>query len=354
MRRRNGSVPSRLSSQKKVVPITLFQTAVCLILVFTFITGFHDEGSLIATIIASRSLNTSVIFTVAFLAQFLGTLFLGTKVAIHTVSNVLDISFIQRDMDEIPLMVCAAMAGAVIWNLVTWVLQIPSSSSHAIVGGLLGAFLFHYGPGVVCVTGLLLGVLLPLFLSPMIGFVFGFILFRLNRRCFRGSRSDAKKLLCFSQITTSALINAFQGSNDAQKSMGVFALLWFANSGSGELTVPDNTILWTALAISLGLLLGGMKMIRSVGTKIYSVRTLHSMSAQVSSLTVIILSSLLGFPISGTQIVNSSILGVGTADRPNAVGWTYAKSMLLTWGTTIPATLLISGGLYRLMLLICK
>lgn len=335
----------------QVVIITFFSVAVCLILLFTFITGFHDEGSLIATIITSRSVKIIIIFTVAFLSQFFGTMFLGTKVAINTVSNLLDIDFLRSDITAIPMMICAAMGGAIIWDLVTWVLQIPSSSSHAVVGGLLGAFLFHYGPSVICVKGLLFGVLLPLFTSPLIGFALGFLFYRLNQRCFCRCCANAKKPFCFSQITTSALINAFQGSNDAQKSMGVFALLWLAAPGSKGLGlhVSKNFILWTALAISLGLLLGGMKMIRSVGTKIYSVRILHSMSAQTSALTVIISSSLLGFPISGTQIVNSAILGVGAADRPNAVGWAYAKSMLIAWGTTIPASLVISGSLYCLL-----
>jgi PiT family inorganic phosphate transporter len=335
-----------------VVIITFFSVAVCLILLFTFITGFHDEGSLIATIITSRSVKIRMIFTVAFFSQFLGTMFLGTKVAVNTVTSLLDVRSIQSDRTALPMMICAAMGGAIIWDLVTWVLQIPSSSSHAVVGGLLGAFLFHYGPGVVCVKGLLLGVLLPLFTSPLIGFVLGFLFYRINQRCFCGCKANAKKPFCFSQITTSALINAFQGSNDAQKSMGVFALLWLAVPGSRDLHVFKNFILWTALAISLGLLLGGMKMIQSVGTKIFSVQILHSISAQTSAMAVIVSSSLLGFPISGTQIVNSAILGVGAADRPNAVGWAYAKSMLITWGTTIPASLIISGGLYCLLQII--
>lgn len=332
-----------------MVAIVSYHFPLFLIFLFIFITGFHDEGNLIATIITSRSLNVYLIFTLAFVFQFLGSLFLGTKVAVNTINSLFDLKQIGTDTDGIPTAVCAAMLGAVVWNIITWVAKIPSSSSHAVVGGLLGPFLVRYGTASIRPGGIVLGVLLPLFTSPVIGYVFGFVIYRVNRLCFRGTGIRVKKAFEWSQVVTCALINAFQGSNDAQKGMGVLALLLFGTAQSGTLSVPDSMIFWSALAISGGLILGGLKMIKSVGTKIYSVRALHSMSAQAAALAVIGSASALGFPISGTQVVNSSILGVGAADRPNAVGWDYAKNMMKAWVVTIPASLALSAGIYLLL-----
>lgn len=249
-------------------------------------------------------------------------------------------------------MICAAVLGAIIWNMITWVGSIPSSSSHAVVGGLMGPFVMKFGFSVINGKGILLSVLLPLFTSPMIGFLFGYLIFRFNEFIFGGRSVRIKKLFQGLQISTCVLINAFQGSNDAQKGIGILALLLMIHTGSAEFAISQNIMLISAFTIAFGLVLGGMRMIRSVGTKIYSVKSLHSLSAQTSSLLVIGLASILGFPVSGTQIVNSSIFGVGSADRPNAVGWLYAKDMLTAWLITIPASFLISSALYWIFHLI--
>lgn len=323
--------------------------AAALVFLFIFITGFHDEGNLIATVVTSRSLSLRFLFRTAFVSQLAGTLLLGTKVAVKTVSGIFRTELVLRDPSAVAAMLCASMLGAIVWNLITWVFRIPSSSSHALVGGLLGPFLIRFGTSCINGSGLLLNVLLPLFTSPLIGYGIGFAVYRLNCLFLTRAGTGIKGRMTALQIVTCVLINAFQGSNDAQKGMGVMALL-LAASGGGVPDVPFRIVALSAAAISLGLVLGGVKMIRSVGAKIFNVRTVHSMSAQVSSAAVIVSASLLGFPISGTQIVNSSVLGVGAADRPGGVGWSYAKSMLLAWGITIPASLLLSGGFYLLLL----
>lgn len=301
---------------------------------------------MIATIVASRSLNVVLIFILAFLSQFFGTFLLGTKVAKSTVYGLFHVDRIRQDPHAVAAMVCAAVLGAVIWNIITWVAGIPSSSSHAIIGGLMGPFVMHFGFSVINVKGILLSVLLPLFTSPMIGYCFGFFIFKLNEILFGGRSVKIKKLFQGLQISTCILINAFQGSNDAQKGIGILALLLIIHTGAQDFFVPQYIMFFAALTIALGLILGGMKMIKSVGTKIYNVKSLHSVSAQMSSLLVIAMASILGFPVSGTQIVNSSIFGVGAADRPNAVGWLYAKDMLTAWLITIPTSFLISSALY--------
>lgn len=288
------------------------------------------------------------IFGLAFVSQFAGTVFLGTKVAKSTFYGLFNVPIIQNEPNQISIMICAGVLGAIIWNLITWVRKIPSSSSHAIICGLMGPFIMNYGFYIINLKGLILSVLIPLFTSPIIGYIIGYYIYKLNEKIFIGRSCRIKKFLQGIQISTCVLINAFQGSNDAQKGIGILALLLIITAGAHNFYVPEYIIILAALTIVLGLILGGMKMIRSVGKKIYSVRTLHSMSAQVASTLVIGAASLLGFPVSGTQIVNSSIFGVGAADRPAGVGWLYAKEMLIAWLITIPASFFISSLFYFL------
>lgn len=326
--------------------------AFALIFLYIFITGFHDEGSLIATVIASRSLKPTLIFLLAFLSQFAGVLFLGTKVAKGTIFGLFNMKVLQFHSAEIPTMVCAAVLGAIVWNLITWVASIPSSSSHAIIGGLMGPFVMKYGFSVINGRGIVLSVLIPLFTSPIMGFIIGYWLFRFCHRSLNGYSAHVKKPLQNLQIVTCTITNAFQGSNDAQKGMGIVGLLIMTQTGDYNFSLPSYIILFSAFTIALGLLIGGWRMIKSVGTKIYNVKALHSMSAQVSSLAVVVAASTLGFPVSGTQIVNSAIFGVGAADRPKAVGWLYAKDMLTAWLITIPASFALSSLFYWIIHLI--
>lgn len=319
--------------------------AVLLIFLYIFITGFHDESSLVATIITSRSLNFLLVLFLAFVALFFGTMFLGTKVAYGTVEGLLKINGIVSNAEKIPAMISATVLGAVLWDIVTWVTGIPSSSSHALIGALLGPFFFQFGTGIVNIQGMIWNVLIPLFLSPIIGYALGYFIFRISRKCFVGHGQSIVKFVKGIQIVTCILINAFQGSNDAQKGLGVLLLLSLSFDDS-KFILPASSMFIAALCISFGLILGGFKMIKNVGTKIFGVHRLHSMSAQISSASVIISASLFGFPVSGTQIVNSAIMGTGTADRPNAVGWEYAKNMVAAWLITIPAAFLLSSGLY--------
>ncbi|WP_411676026.1 anion permease [Caproicibacter sp.] len=327
-----------------MVNITVQVLSVILIFISIFITGFHDEGNLIATIITSRSLNAVPVFVIAFASQFFGILFLGTKVALGTVNGLFNLDSVSQHAEKIPTAICAAILGTVIWNLITWAFAIPSSSSHALVGGLLGPFILQFGAKSVNGRGLIFSVLIPLFTSPIIGYIVGMLFFKASKWLFSRRFIRVRIALKGTQIFTCVLINAFQGSNDAQKGIGVLALLSLTMGNT--LQISRSTILFSSLALSFGLLFGGLKMIRSVGTRIYGVRPLHSMCSQVSAASVIVSASLLGFPVSGTQIVNSAILGVGSADRPNAVGWEFAKNMLKAWVITIPATFTLSSILF--------
>ena len=267
--------------------------------------------------------------------------------AFGTINGLFNLSVIDSTQ-KLSIIVCAAMLGAVSWNIITWLFAIPSSSSHALIGGLIGPIVIQYGFGAVNRFGLLFSVLIPLFLSPIIGYIVGTFLFKVSRTLLGNRGRGANTLVKWVQVVSSVLINAFQGSNDAQKGIGVLALL-VLSTGTGRLEISQKMIWYSALAISAGLVLGGLKMIRSVGTRIYNVRPLHSMSAQISAASVIVFASLLGFPISGTQVVNSAVMGTGAADRPNAVGWAYAKSMLTAWVVTIPASFALSSLFYFIL-----
>ncbi len=297
--------------------------------------------------ITSRSVNAVLVFILASVSQLLGTIFFGTKVAFGTINGLFNLSVIDSTQ-KLSIIVCAAMLGAVSWNIITWLFAIPSSSSHALIGGLIGPIVIQYGFGAVNRFGLLFSVLIPLFLSPIIGYIVGTFLFKVSRTLLGNRGRGANTLVKWVQVVSSVLINAFQGSNDAQKGIGVLALL-VLSTGTGRLEISQKMIWYSALAISAGLVLGGLKMIRSVGTRIYNVRPLHSMSAQISAASVIVFASLLGFPISGTQVVNSAVMGTGAADRPNAVGWAYAKSMLTAWVVTIPASFALSSLFYFIL-----
>lgn len=217
----------------------------------------------------------------------------------------------------------------------------------------MGAFVSRYGTSAIYVNGLIFRVLLPLLTSPVIGYIFGYLIYRMNHALTARRGVRVKRVLTVFQIFTCIGINAFQGSNDAQKGIGVIVLLLMANRHDTNFYVPKVIILVFAAAIVSGLAFGGFKMIKNVGTKIYDVRAIHSMSAQTASLIVIAGASASGFPVSGTQIVNSAILGVGAADRPSAVGWTYAKNMLMTWLITIPASFILSAG-FSLIFSVCR
>lgn len=329
--------------------IVYYISAVILVILFVFITGFHDEGNLIATIITSRSINVYIIFALAAASEFLGTCLLGTKVASNTINGILNLKYIIKSPDKICMMLCATMLGAIVWNFITWIYSIPSSSSHAIIGGLMGPFVVKFGMKIINLHGLILNVLMPLFTSPLIGFIFGYAILKLNKLFFENSDIKINKFFKSFQALTCIFMNAFQGSNDAQKGMGIIAILIMVNHNKNTLIIPSKIVFIPAAAISCGLVLGGLKMIKSVGTKIYKVKPLHSMSAQLSSSIVIIISSALGLPISGTQIVNSSILGVGAAERPGDVGWQYAKNMFKAWFITIPASFLLSALFYIIL-----
>jgi PiT family inorganic phosphate transporter len=262
--------------------------------------------------------------------------------------------------------VWAALVSAFGWNVLAGYRGVPSSSTHAIIGGLMGAVLLSIGWEAV-VWYKIIEVLLVLIFSPILGIVLGFLLTRLAHKMFGSfSPKSVRRSFLRSQIISSAALSLSHGTNDAQKTMGVITLaliilynqdpeaVRFFYDGGGGSYIPLWVKISCASAISLGVLTGGFRIMKTLGGGIYKIRSVHGFSAQASSAVIIYLSALLGFPVSTTQVVSSSIVGAGTAERANAVRWGVVGNILTTWLITVPSTVVIGGVVYFIIDIICE
>ncbi len=340
---------------------TIAIIAITLALFFNFSNGFHDAANIVATVISSRSMSVRRALMMTAILVFIGSFFLGTAVA-ETIGNAI----IRSEIISIRTVLAATMA-AIIWNLITWYYGIPSSSSHALIGGLVGAALFQTGPDAVHWFKLLI-IIAVIIASPLIGFAASFIITRINFKIFRDMRPRrARWFLSRLQIAASALLALAHGTNDAQKAMGIITLSlillhpldpaaiapFYTPAADGAFQVPGWAILSCSLAISLGMFSGGGRIIRTIGLKLYKIRTSHGFGAQLSSALVVYTCSALGFPVSTTQISSSSIMGAGAAQRFNIVRWGIAGEIMAAWLITLPATLIIAAlisGLFNFVI----
>lgn len=327
----------------------LLYIAVGLTLLFAYSNGFHDGCNVIATLIGSRSMKPRRALFWGALAEFVGPLVLGTAVAGTVANKVLRPEALSLLATiDIRIVIIATVISAIGWNIVTWIWGLPSSSSHALIGGLLGAGLATLGPSAIAQREILIYVVLPLFISPILGFVAGFIIYSLIKGFFSGAHSSIRYLFIQAQTPGMLLLGAGHGSNDAQKSMGLIVLALAAGSGAaGEISVPWWVVIACATAIALGLSTGGWTIIRTVGYDIFRIQPVHSFASQISSTLVIGVASVLGGPVSTTQVVASSVLGVGSSRRISGVRWTLARNIAYAWILTIPITALISAGVCR-------
>ncbi len=328
---------------------------VIVLVVFDYTNGFHDASNVIATVIASRAMTPAQAVLVVGFFEFLGPLLGGTAVA-DTIGSFVDIA----DLPAMPAMIiilCGVIA-AVAWNIITWRLGIPSSSSHALVGGLIGAVLVSAG-GDHIVWGLnelgnghvigVFKVLLALLISPVIGFWVGFMMHRQAGFLLRGAHPKINRNLRRSQFLTTAALAFAHGANDAQKSMGVITLVLLLGGFIPAFVVPFWVVLLCAAAITLGIMSGGWRIVRTVGFGIYKIRPLHAVNTQLTAGAVIFSAAVLGGPVSTTHVVSSSIMGIGASERPRAVRWVKARDIVSTWIVTIPGAALIAAVSYLLL-----
>ncbi|MGO9121325.1 MAG: anion permease [Desulfomonilaceae bacterium] len=330
----------------------LFYISVALTLCFAVINGFHDGGNVIATIVCSRSMHPVKALVGATVAEFLGPVLLGTAVA-HTMTiGIIRPEYVQQlTPGNIYLLVIAGAGGAIIWNLATWFLGLPSSSSHALIGGLLGAGLVSSGIKGVAVTNMAEIVLLPLFVSPFIGIVLGFLVFSMIRIFLTGAPRSIGRYFVVLQVPSMLFLAGTHGSNDAQKSMGVILIVLAAAAGIKieDCSVPQWVVLSCAAAVALGLSAGGWRMIKTVGYGICRLEPVHSFASQLTATTVILGASLLGGPVSTSQVVASSIMGVGASRRLSSVRWPVTANIAYAWILTVPISAALAAAIYWLL-----
>lgn len=323
--------------------MSLAIAVVLLALFFDFSNGFHDAANVVATIITTRALSPKRALMMAAVCEFIGPFLFGTAVAQTIGKNIIDVSAFDPTALHISVaLIMAALMGAILWNLITWFFGFPSSSSHALIGGMVGTVLVAYGSGKILWGGVLY-VVASLVFSPLLGLIFGILFLKLTFRLFRNATPKVNYFFNRMQIPSSVALALSHGANDAQKSMGLITLSLVILGFSPTFRIPLWVIASCAGAIALGTASGGWRIIKTMGSKIYRLRSVHAFCAQTSSATVILGAALLGGPVSTTHVVSSSIMGVGAGQRMSAVRWGVARNIILAWFITIPASAVMAG-----------
>jgi inorganic phosphate transporter, PiT family len=318
---------------------------ILLALVFDFLNGVHDSSNIVATMIASRAFSPRSALALTAVANFMGPFLFGVAVATTIGDEVAEAGALNIDV------IIACLIGAIVWNILTWFLGIPSSSSHALIGGMVGAVIAGAGFSSIKLQGLE-KVLIALFASPVIGFVFGFLFTRIVYFLAQAATPEVNWFFKKGQLITALAMAFSHGTNDAQKTMGIITLSLVISGYITDFHVPFWVIGLSAGAIGLGTALGGWRLIRTLGGKFYKIRPVHGFSTQLTSGLVILAASFFGLPVSTSQVVSSAIIGVGSSERFGKVRWSVAQEIVAAWFITIPASALVSACFYWLILLV--
>lgn len=326
-----------------MLDMSLIIMVVVLALVFDFINGFHDTANAIATCVSTRAIRPGVAIVGTAILNFLGAM-ISTGVA-KTIGG--DIVVSPTLVNE--MIIIAGLVGAIIWNLLTWWVGMPSSSSHALIGGMIGAIIVSAGVAALNGWGIL-KIVLSLIISPVSAIITGFIIMKIIFAVCH-SFKPAKVNLAANrlQVVSAALMAFSHGSNDAQKSMGIITLALVSGGFITILEVPDLVKFLCALSMALGTSVGGWKIIRTVGGKIFKMHPVHGFAADLNSAVVIFSATLLHLPVSTTHVVSGSIMGVGSAQRVKAVHWSVARQMVTAWVMTIPCTAVMGALSYVIL-----
>jgi inorganic phosphate transporter, PiT family len=318
--------------------LTLYLVAVVVLaVVFDYINGFHDTANAIATSVATRALRPQYALLMAAFFNFAGA-FAGTAVA-NTIGKGL-----VNEAHTTQTIVAAALVGAITWNLITWWLGLPSSSSHALIGGLLGATAVATGTGDFKWDGILNKVLVPLITSPILGFVIALVLMVVLTWIFRkAARKPLGAAFRRLQVFSAGFMAFAHGSNDAQKTMGIITLALFSAGVIPTVDVPVWVIIASATAISLGTATGGWRIMHTMGHRVVQLEPIHGFAAETTAATVIYAAAHFGMPVSTTHVISSAIMGVGTSRGLRGVRWGVARSILVAWVLTIPASGLVGA-----------
>ena len=352
--------------------IAIFALAVT----FDYINGFHDTANAIATSVSTRALKPEHAIVLSATANFFGAIVFGTAVASTIGSGIVQDKMI---LGSGAMVLAGALLGAISWNLITWALAIPSSSSHALIGGLIGAAWAASGADAVQWSNFVAKVVVPLVSSPFLGLAIGFafmvvllnLIVRASPRRIKGGirrlRSngeqqpeDTGEVLGVSpmrinqrfrrlQVVSATYMALSHGSNDAQKTMGIMTLALFSANAIPNKTVPIWVILMAATAMSLGTAAGGWRIMKTMGQKVVKLDPVHGFAAETTAASIILAASHFGMPVSTTHVISTAIMGVGSSDRPNAVHWGLARSIVTAWVLTIPCTALIAAAAFMVL-----
>jgi inorganic phosphate transporter, PiT family len=326
---------------------------VALALFFAFTNGFQDSSATVATMVASRAASpkAGVLYSATF--GFLGAILGGSAVA-FTVEGLVHVA---SDALLIYILFSAVLSAAS-WNLITWWFGLPSSSTHALIGGLVGGGIAGAGLGSISwgwdelLTGQLTGltkVLIFLMISVGIGFIGGFAIKKASMFVLRSSKRSVNRSIKRSQFVTTAILSFFHGANDGQKQMGIIVVVLLSAGVVDTQEIPPWVRILCATAIGLGTIGGGWKIMTTLGRRIYPIKPIDSLDSQITSAGTIMLSTAAGAPISSTQVVASSIMGVGTAERVKMVQWSVGKHMAVSWLLTIPASAVLSAVVFNIL-----
>ena len=318
----------------------LLVVVVVVALGFDFTNGFHDTANYIATWVGTRALSPRWAVLVSAVANLAGA-FVTTAVAKTVGEGIIDTGLATETT------VLAALIGAIVWNLVTWWLGLPSSSTHALIGGLVGAALVQSGSNGVQWHGILEKVVIPGAISPAVGFTGAFLLMVIIYRVFfQASPGVAHRGFRYGQLLTGTWVAFTHGANDAQKTMGVIALALYTNGNISSFYVPTWVKVVAGLTIAAGTYAGGWRIIRTLGQRIYKMQPEHGFAAQLSAGSTLYVGTHFGFPISTTHVVTGSVMGAGAVRGFSAVKWGIAGNILTAWLLTLPAAALVAAGCY--------
>ena len=310
---------------------------VVLAVVFDYINGFHDTANAIATSVATRALRPQYALLMATAFNFIGA-FAGTAVAKTIGGGLVD------EQATSQVVVASALIGAIAWNLITWWLGLPSSSSHGLIGGLLGATAAAVGTGAFRIQGIIDKVLVPLVSSPIVGFIGALVLMVALSWIFRNA---ARKPLGAGfrrlQVFSAGYMAFAHGSNDAQKTMGIITLALFSAGVIPSVDVPVWVIIVAASAISLGTAIGGWRIMHTMGHRVVELEPIHGFAAETTAATVLLATAHLGMPVSTTHVISSAIMGVGSSRGVRGVRWGVARRIVVAWVLTIPAAALVGA-----------
>jgi PiT family inorganic phosphate transporter len=317
---------------------------IALAVAFDYVNGFHDTANAIATSVATKALRPPYAIAMATAFNFIGA-FAGTAVA-KTIGAGL-----VNDQSTTQAIVAAALIGAITWNLITWWLGLPSSSSHALIGGLLGATIIGAGADQLNLAGIWNKVIIPLVTSPVIGFVIAFLLMVTLYWIFRrASRRPLARGFRRLQVVSAGYMAFAHGSNDAQKTMGIITLALVAGGllPNAE-TIPWEVIVISASALSLGTAVGGWRIMHTMGHKVVELEPIHGFAAETTAATVIYGAAHFGMPVSTTHVISSAIMGVGSSKGVRGVRWGVARSIVVAWVLTIPMAGLVGAGAWIIL-----